>query len=468
MAQNERHKNPTSEEVGRWNTKFGLAAIGVVGEGRGVGTSGTRDVEVLAGDDFTTANANEDAIGSEKRAFEDASVGGDIRGPSSTNGGNGHASGLVDTDKVASGLTTDEVNDTIAIDMEIEVELRSALGEATNVGIDTFGLVVEHEEVVVDTNEQDGGIEVGVGKGFRTSQGLDLLILDDVDGGTFVHNDEVDGHRFAVAVNQGSVETSGAEGVATLREFLETAVETSGRNDDEIDTFVVHDTERHLVVNLAFDVETTIEFRGGTESVEVRSGDERDAVVFGNLVVIEPLERGVHARERILRKGVARDAVDILTLDDVAQLVGFDEGDDLREAVGIDFGDDLRAVDLGGGGRDGKTVGLFVVHHLDDVLGGAVHLEFAGLPLKGGSGLLIATLVRVIGETFRRASLDVVALVVGETAISDFRDFDNFRVVEGELNLAIGVREKGRTRFGFVDLIPRFGGVFGNQFDAVC
>lgn len=184
-------------------------------------------------------------------------------------------------------------------------------------------------------------------------------------------------------------------------------------------------------------------------------------------MVIEPLERVVESAERFGSDASVRAIIGVSS-DDVAETISIDEFDNLREAVGVNLRDDLSAVDFGGRGGNGKAIGLLVVHHLDDVFGRAVHLEFAGLPFEGGSGFLIATLVGVIGKAFVGPSLDVVALVVAESAIGNLGDFDDLRVVNAELNLSVAVREKRRAGIHLIDLVPRLGGVLGNQSDAVC
>ena len=140
-------------------------------------------------------------------------------------------------------------------------------------------------------------------------------------------------------------------------------------------------------------------------------------------MVIEPFQASVERGER----GRGADG----TADVVAKTIGFDLFGNFGEAVCIDFWDDLSAVDFNGRGGNGKTLSLFVVHVLDDVLRATVLGEFTGFPSEGSGGFLIAT---VVCETFCGTSLNVITVVVVESAVRDFCDFDDLCVVDAELD----------------------------------
>lgn len=177
---------------------------------------------------------------------------GGIGGPSISDGrerGGGFAGtgGRVDADEVTRRSAEDTSDNPVGIDGKREVvgSIRGS-GPSIEVDEDTLGLVVEHEDIVVDTDEEDGGIHVGIRKGLFASQDFGLLVFDNVDGSAFVHDDEVDGVG------------ARAELESAMREFGELGLEAPRRNDDEVNAFVVDDFEGDLLVNGSFDIQTAI------------------------------------------------------------------------------------------------------------------------------------------------------------------------------------------------------------------
>lgn len=338
-------------------------------------------------------------------AFGDTSELGEVGRPSASDSeasGIGRPSGAsveVDAGQLSSGGFEDGGDDAVAVENHAEVTSGSGAGVATDMDIDAKRLVVEDEAIVVDADEDDEAIEVGSGKGHLTREDFELVVFDDLDGSSLIHADEVDGLA--------------SEGVASDVVGLIASAEPAGRDDHERDAFVGNDFEGDLLIDRAFDIQPTIEFGGGAEVVEVVGRDERDAVLGGDFMVIEPLEGGVHRGEG---GGGGDGRVNI-----VAKAIAFDLFGDFGEGVGIDFGDDFGAVGLSRGASDDFATRLLVIEELDGEASGPVLGHLAGLPCPRGGGIAITALADDVAtgigvglDAFGFAKGDVVAPVVGE------------------------------------------------------
>ena len=222
----------------------------MVFEREGERASGASDGEVFDRDDLTAADCDEVVRSArlgrfgERGALLDWSITRRWGSPSGSDGWENILGGRgeVDADEVACWLFEDGGDDAVLVDKESEVRERTDSGISANVDVDTLNLVVEDEEVMVDTDEQDGRIHVGVRKsGFAREDAL-FLILDDVDCGSLIHDDEVN----ACIV--------GWEEVSAVWTFGVGDAESLWRNDNEVDAFIRDNLEGDLLINRAFDV----------------------------------------------------------------------------------------------------------------------------------------------------------------------------------------------------------------------
>ena len=394
-----------------------MPRLGGVGQGVGEFALVARDGKGLDLDDLTATDANEGvgASRSEGSAFADGFVVGDVGSPSIANGrkrggGTSGAFGEVDAGQLASGTLHDGGNNAVSIERDGEVdEVGGGAEGAVVVDVDTLRLVIEHEQIVVDAVVDAGGIHASRGEGEVARENLLGAVFGDVDGGGGIHQDEVDVVARAIPT--------------ALRAFVEDRFETGRGYRDEFDAIEFGDLEGDLVVEFGFDVEPLGDFAGLLQRVEERGGAERDAAFGADFVVVEPLFA--------IHEGGVGGGGDV-ALDDVAEVVGADIREEFREGIGVDFGNDDGATDFGGAGTDGEAIGFLVIHHFDGVDGATVLGEFALFPSKGSGGFLVTAFNGGEGigkETFGRASLDVVAGIVGEATKGDLRDFDAFGVL---------------------------------------
>ena len=317
--------------------------------------------------------------------------------------------------------------------------------EAAGVGVDGDALVVQHEDVVVDTGEDDVAVHMGEEEGFAAFEYQGLVVLNHVDGGILRHEDEVNGFG-----------TIAPDVVAGTRD--EVGLEPLRDDDDDLAAFVLGDDEGDVLL-VVFLLNPTREFGGVFPHRAVKRGaDEEDLLFFRNLLVGDVEERIIQrteAEEGLQAGGGAGD--------DLERLVDFLAGVvvDFGEEVFVDFGDKHGAVQLGQGATKDDAARLFVVEVFDGPAGSTVLGEGELFPAEADAGGLIA----IRQDAGDAAIRDIRTVVVIESAPSGLRDFHGLGA--GELEEPFVGGKAGSVSLGLVNLVEYLRRVCGEQLNRI-